>query len=246
MLPDLTHAALTEPRPASSGYGGTSVHDLNERYAGAHPSAILGAAVTGLFPGRVALVSSFGSESAVLLQFLAEIDRSVPVLFLDTGKHFDETLMYRDILANRFGFSDLRSPVPDAAELARQDPDGRLWSTDPDLCCQLRKVDPLRRALEPFDAWITGRKRYQGGKRARLMPFEEVDGRIKVNPLAHWGAEEVDTAFRAYGLPRHPLFHDGFGSVGCRPCTTSVTVPGNSRSGRWAGLEKTECGIHRG
>lgn len=220
--------------------------ELNEHYSDAHPIEILRAAVTVMFPSRVALVSSFGSESAILLQFMAKIDASIPILFLDTGKHFDETLMYRDILADRFGFSDLRSLEPDPVALGQHDPYGLLWSTNPDLCCRLRKVDPLSRALEPFDAWITGRKRYQGGTRASLPIFESLDGRTKVNPFAHWRSQDIDAAFEEYRLPRHPLFHDGFRSVGCRPCTTRVTDATDDRSGRWAGLDKTECGIHRG
>lgn len=166
------------------------VSTLNERFATATPLQILDAAIREIFPKRISLVSSFGAESALLLHFLAEVDPTTPVLFLDTGKHFDETLMYRDILASRFEFTDLRSLEPDMAAIARHDPDGTLWSTNPDLCCQLRKVDPLERALAPFDAWITGRKRYQNGARAKLPVFESLAGRVKVNPLAHWNAAD--------------------------------------------------------
>jgi phosphoadenosine phosphosulfate reductase len=221
------------------------VHGLNARFAEATPIEILEAAIRDVFPKRIALVSSFGAESALLLHFLAEIDPTTPILFLDTGKHFDETLMYRDILAGRFGFTDMRSIEPDAAAIARHDPEGTLWSTDPDLCCRLRKVDPLVRALSPFDAWITGRKRYQNRMRANLPVFESLDGRIKVNPLARLGAAEIEAAFKQFKLPQHPLYYDGFKSVGCKPCTIRVAEGGDARSGRWAGLEKTECGIHR-
>ncbi|WP_374381702.1 phosphoadenylyl-sulfate reductase [Dongia sp.] len=219
--------------------------DLNARFATASPLEILDAAIHHLFPKRIALVSSFGAESALLLHFLAEIDRSVPVLFLDTGKHFDETLMYRDILAGRFDFTDLRSVEPDGADLARHDPDGTLWQTNPDLCCQLRKVDPLLHALEPFGAWITGRKRYQSRTRAELPLFESLDGRIKVNPLAHLNAADIEAAFKEFKLPQHPLYYDGFKSIGCKPCTLRVADGDDARSGRWAGTDKTECGIHR-
>jgi phosphoadenosine phosphosulfate reductase len=236
----------TRPNVFDAGHGlGTEVAALNARFANAHPVEILGAAVTELFPGRIALVSSFGAESALLLHFMAEVDRTTPILFLDTGKHFIETLMYRDILGGRFDFTDMRALEPDVAAIAKADPDGTLWSTNPDLCCQLRKVDPLVRGLEPFEAWITGRKRYQSKTRAALPIFESLDGRIKVNPLAHWGAAEIEIAFKEYKLPQHPLVYDGFKSIGCQPCTTRVADGEDSRSGRWAGLEKTECGIHR-
>jgi len=221
------------------------VRDLNARFAEASPPEILDAAVRHLFPGRVALVSSFGAESALLLHFLAEIDRTTPVLFLDTGKHFDETLMYRDILAGRFAFTDLRSIEPDLADITRRDPDGTLWQTNPDLCCQLRKVDPLQKALVPFDAWITGRKRYQNRARAALPAFESLDGRVKINPLASLSAADIELAFKQFKLPQHPLYYDGFKSIGCKPCTLRVADGADTRSGRWAGTDKTECGIHR-
>jgi phosphoadenosine phosphosulfate reductase len=219
--------------------------ELNERFGNASPAEILDAAIHELFPGSVALVSSFGAESALLLHFLAEIDRSVPVLFLDTGKHFDETLMYRDILAGRFAFTDFRAIEPDFAAIAQHDPDGNLWQTNPNLCCQLRKVDPLQKALEPFGAWITGRKRYQSRTRAALPTFESLDGCIKVNPLARFTAADIEAAFKQFKLPQHPLYYDGFKSIGCKPCTLRVADGADARSGRWAGTDKTECGIHR-
>jgi len=221
------------------------VHALNARFADASPLEILDAAINELFPKRISLVSSFGAESALLLQFLSLVDPSTPILFLDTGKHFDETLMYRDILAGRFEFTDLRSLEPDTAAIAKHDPDGTLWSTNPDLCCQLRKVDPLDRALSQFDAWITGRKRYQNSARAALPVFESLAGRVKVNPLARMTATDIEAAFKQYRLPQHPLVYDGYKSIGCKPCTVRVAAGDDARSGRWAGLDKTECGIHR-
>lgn len=205
---------------------------------------LLEAMITRVFPGRIALVSSFGAEAAVLLDMVARIDRSVPVLFLDTGKHFGATLTYRDILARRFGFTDLRNLHPDGADLRHVDPDGTLHRHDPDACCHVRKVAPLDRALAGFDAWITGRKRFQGSTRARLEPIEVAAGRVKVNPLAGWSAERLDEAFRSRNLPRHPLFDDGYRSIGCEPCTRRVGAGEDARGGRWAGSGKTECGIH--
>ena len=207
---------------------------------------LLGLAIQEVFPGRIAVVSSFGAESAVILAMVAGIDAATPVIFLDTGQHFAETLTYRDILIDRFGFTDARSLEPNPADLAREDPAGDLWSKQPDRCCHLRKVLPLDKALQGFDAWITGRKRYQTSQRAAL-PFAEVsDGRIKINPLARWTEAEINHAFKDFRLPRHPLFDDGFASIGCAPCTRRILDGEDSRAGRWAGSEKTECGIHFG
>ena len=206
---------------------------------------LLARAIGDLFRGRIALVSSFGTESAVLLHLAASIDRHLPVIFLDTGKLFEETHAYRQTLIARLGLTDVRVIRPDPARLGVADPDGRLWRHDPDRCCSIRKVSPLAAALAPFAAWITGRKRFQGGARAALPAFEaEASGRIKVNPLAGWNFERIEAYFDAHDLPRHPLEADGFLSVGCLTCTAPVDAGGDRRSGRWAGHGKTECGIH--
>jgi phosphoadenosine phosphosulfate reductase len=197
------------------------------------------------FPGRIALVSSFGAESAVLLHMVASIDRATPVIFLDTGKLFPETLRYRDALCARLSLTDLRSVAPDAGRLARTDAQGRLWETDPDLCCWQRKVEPLDEALGGFAAWITGRKRNQAALRRALPLVEDgPDGRVKVNPLAGWDQDDIAAYFAAHDLPRHPLESQGYRSIGCAPCTRPVRAGEDPRAGRWAGREKTECGIH--
>jgi phosphoadenosine phosphosulfate reductase len=219
---------------------------LNARWAEASTEQILEDALTKEFPGHIALVSSFGAEAAVLLHLAAQVDRNLPILFLDTGKHFMETLTYRDILVGRFGFTDARSLEPDAADLAREDPAGDLWSRQPNRCCALRKVVPLEKALSEFDGWITGRKRYQNTERAAL-PFAEISGdKIKINPLANWTEARINQAFKDFKLPRHPLFDEGFASIGCAPCTRRILEGEDSRAGRWSGSEKTECGIHFG
>jgi phosphoadenosine phosphosulfate reductase len=205
---------------------------------------LLAAMVCRAFPGRIALVSSFGAEAALLLAMLADIDRHVPVIFLDTGKHFLETLMYRDVLVRRFGFSHVRTIKPEPADLKMSDPTGELWRTDPDQCCHLRKVLPLKRALAPFGAWITGRKRFQGAGRATLAAVEYVGDQVKVNPLANWTPDQVKTAFRARGLPAHPLAGQGYPSIGCATCTRRATGGPGTREGRWADRDKSECGIH--
>ncbi len=217
---------------------------LSESYGSLDGAALLAPMIRREFPGRIAVVSSFGTEAAVLLALVAEIDPALPVIFLDTGKHFEETLDYRDELVDVLGLSDVRSYRPDWGELFASDSDGSLWRNRPDACCHLRKVLPLRRALEGFDAWITGRKRYQGGVRWDLPVVEALDGKIKINPLAGWSLDRIEAAFAARGLPQHPLLADGYLSVGCEPCT-GPTAPGTDlRSGRWAGLAKKECGIH--
>ncbi len=194
--------------------------------------------------GRVAVVSSFGAESAVLLALVAEIDPSTPVLFVDTRQHFAETLAYRDVLAGKLGLTDLRSVSAASDELAYADPTAELWRYDPDACCTLRKVTPLERALAPFDAWINGRKRYQSQTRTALPESERVDGRVKLNPLASWSAADIEAEMVRRALPRHALSLAGYPSIGCATCTRAVAAGEDPRSGRWSGTGKTECGIH--
>ena len=202
-------------------------------------------ALTGALRGRIGLVSSFGAESAVLLALAAEIDPAVPVLFLQTGQHFPETLEYRRDLARVLGLTDVRDIHPDPAQIHNRDPEGQLWAFDPDACCALRKVEPLDEALIPFDGWITGRKRTQASTRVNLPMVERTDdGRVKINPLARWTPRELDAEMTRRNLPRHPLSLRGYPSIGCAPCTLPVDADADPRSGRWAGQNKTECGIH--
>jgi phosphoadenosine phosphosulfate reductase len=221
-----------------------TVADLNARYGGRDAAAIVELALRDLFPGRIALVSSFGAESAVLLHIAATVDRNVPVVFLDTGKLFPETLAYRSELAERLGLTDVRSITPDPARLAELDRHGALWMTNPDMCCQIRKTEPLQRALKGFDAWLNGRKRFQSAVRSSLEVFEAEGERIKVNPLADWSSDDLRAYSERHHLPAHPLVSRGYPSIGCVPCTTKVAPGEDQRAGRWRGLEKAECGIH--
>jgi phosphoadenosine phosphosulfate reductase len=223
----------------------TRVANLNQRYRLHGATAVLERALADPEVGRIALVSSFGAESVVLLHMVSVMDRTTPVIFLETGMLFPETLVYQHELAERLELTDLRIIRPDPVELQVRDPENRLHRADPDACCDLRKTEPLERALSSFDAWITGRKRFQGGARAALDFFEsEGDLRIKVNPLAHWTKDDVRDYMLNNRLPRHPLVKQGYPSIGCAPCTSRVGAGEDERAGRWRGLDKDECGIH--
>jgi len=244
--PQTTVTATAAPQPQPQGPAALAA-SLNARLRDASPQGILKAALE-LFPGRVALVSSFGAESAVLLHMLSEIDRAAPVLFLDTGHLFGQTLDYRKSLVEKLGLTDVRDLRPAYQDLAVNDPKADLWKTNTDLCCDIRKVRPLDRVLLPdFDAWITGRKRFHGGSRLNLPVVEAgAEGKIKFNPLANWSKAQLDAYMAEHDLPPHPLVEFGYPSVGCWPCTKPVESGAASdiRAGRWAGSDKTECGIH--
>jgi phosphoadenosine phosphosulfate reductase len=219
---------------------------LNARYRHHSATAVLAHALTDPGAGRLALVSSFGAESVVLLHMVAVTRPATPVIFLDTQMLFAETLVYQQELAERLGLRDVRIIRPDANDLAQEDPDATLHRRLPDACCGLRKMRPLSRALAGFDGWITGRKRFQAGTRAGLEFFEVEDGtgRLKVNPLAHWARDDVQVYMDENRLPRHPLVAQGYPSIGCRPCTTPTRTGEDPRAGRWRDHDKTECGLH--
>ena len=209
----------------------------------AHPRTVLEAAVE-TFGDKLALVSSFGAESAVLLHLASKVKPDIPVLFLDTGMLFGQTLDYRRQLAAKLGLTDVRDLRPAYQDLATADPEAKLWQTDTDACCHVRKVLPLDRALAEFGGWVTGRKRFHGGSRLALPVVEQADHQVKFNPLANWTKEDLDAYAAEYDLPAHPLVAQGFPSIGCWPCTNPVEEGQDVRAGRWAGSEKTECGIH--
>ena len=221
---------------------------LNRMFRGTETEDWLRAVLEGSLAGDIAMVSSFGAESAALLHIVSRIDPSVPVLFLDTGKHFPETLAYRDELAERFGLN-LVNLYPDLADLQARDETGLRWSYDPDGCCEIRKVRPLEVALSRFDASFTGRKAFQSSTRANLPRFEidtsDAQGRLKINPLIDWDADRIAAYFEEHDLPRHPLVERGFPSIGCSPCTRQVAEGEDPRAGRWSGWDKVECGIHQ-
>jgi phosphoadenosine phosphosulfate reductase len=210
----------------------------------ASPAEVIAAALKIVGREHLALVSSFGTESAALLKVMADVDPGIPVVFLDTGWLFQETLDYRDTLTQQLGLTDVRSIKPLAETLSRDDPDNELWFNDPDACCRIRKVEPLARALKPFSAWINGRKRFQGGVRSDIPVVEQDGNRLKFNPFANVSREEIEAIYKSANLPPHPLVASGFLSVGCMPCTSRSEAGEDERAGRWRGRSKTECGIH--
>ena len=233
----MLHSAATN----ATGHHG-QVANLNAQFAHAGAAEVIKAAFDQI--GNVALVSSFGAESVVLLRLVAQINRHAPVLFVDTEMLFEETLEHQERVANLLGLTNLQ--VIRAGDADQHDPNRTLHKTNPNACCGLRKTAPLQGALSQFDGWITGRKRHQSGTRARLDMFEVEDNspRIKVNPLALWSAKDTVRFMKDTQLPRHPLVAKGYPSIGCAPCTTPVQQGEDPRAGRWREAEKEECGIH--
>ena len=242
-------ARLLDTLDVRPAFAEADVARLNASYAGVPTAEMLRNLLTGDLAGRVALVSSFGAESAVLLHMVAQIDADVPVVFTNTQKMFGETLAYRDTLAEQLGLTDLRVYRPDPRMLAAKDKTGLRWSYDPDGCCAIRKVEPLQRALRGFDAWISGRKGFQASTRAAIPLFEldrehPTGPKLKLNPLSGWTKAALDAYFTEHELPHHPLEAEGYLSIGCAPCTSKVLPGEDPRAGRWRGWEKVECGIH--
>ncbi len=217
---------------------------LNARFAGVPTPEMLRTLLAEDTLGRIGVVSSFGTEAVVLLHLVAQANRDVPIIFVDTLKMFDETLAYREQVIDLLGFTNASVVQPDPAVLLAKDETGMRWSYDPDGCCEIRKVEPMARAKSSLDAWISGRKAFQSQTRQNLPLFEVEDGRMKVNPLGEWTKEDLDAYFEEHDLPRHPLEALGYPSVGCSPCTSTVLPGEDPRAGRWRGWDKTECGIH--
>jgi phosphoadenosine phosphosulfate reductase len=196
---------------------------------------------------RACLTCSFQAEDIIVLDFLRRRRPEIPVLFLETGYHFAETYEFRDRLAADWNLN-LVNVVPEKTVAEQEAERGVLYRTDPTACCQLRKVAPLMKALEPFDIWFTGLRREQSPTRSNLKKVEQhrlPSGKtlLKVSPLADWTWAQVWEYTGARHLAYLPLYDAGYPSIGCEPCTTLPADPGNARSGRWGG-RKLECGIH--
>jgi phosphoadenosine phosphosulfate reductase len=239
---DLAHRLAPERTQLADEF--PSAGALDRALREASPGEIIAAALRAVGRDRLAVVSSFGTESAALLKVTADVDPAIPVIFLDTGWLFAETLAYRDTLIATLGLRDVRSIRPSEKTLDQTDPDRDLWFSDPDACCRFRKVEPLARALAPFDAWINGRKRFQGRARATSPVVEEDGVRLKFNPFANISREEIAAIYADAKLPPHPLAASGYLSVGCMPCTSRSQPDEDARAGRWRGSARTECGIH--
>ena len=238
------NALAQEIVPQTTTGGLPAAAELDRALRTASPDEVIATALEIVGRDKLALVSSFGTESAALLKVMADVDPAIPVVFLDTGWLFEETLAYRDTLIAALGLSDVRSIKPLEENLSREDPDRELWFSDPDACCRIRKVEPLARALKPFSAWINGRKRFQGGLRAEIPVVEQDGVRLKFNPFANVSREEIEAIFKSANLPPHPLVASGYLSVGCMPCSSRTSPDEDARAGRWRGRPKTECGIH--
>ncbi len=218
---------------------------LNARFAPHDAATVMELAMCDRQLGRITLVSSFGAESVVLLHLLAQLDRALPVLFIDTEMLFPETLAYQRDVTEWLGLTNVQTIRADAATIRARDPMRALRLTDPDACCALRKTAPLQAALASYDTWVNGRKRFQGSSRARLNYVEaDAAGRIKINPLVHWSTADLQGYMTQHDLPRHPLVAKGYPSIGCAPCTTRVRDGEDPRAGRWRDQAKDECGIH--
>ncbi len=218
---------------------------LNDHLETLHPTAVLRWGWEAL-AGSLCATSSFQTQSAPLLHMIAQAVPGTPVLFLDTGFHFPETLRYRDELVERLGLRlvSVGSRLGHAAFLQEH---GQLYRRDPDLCCYLNKVEPLERALKPFRGWVAGVRRDQTDhRRNTAIAAWTDDGTLKLNPMATWTDEDVQTYIRDHELPEHPLSQKGYHSIGCAPCTRPVRAGEDLRAGRWAGVAKTECGLHLG
>lgn len=215
---------------------------------GAHPRDVLQWAATTI--DRLSVATSFQSSGLVILHLLQDIRPDLPVLFLDTGFHFKETLEFKERIVNMFDVKVVELHGAHASAAGQETEYGpRLYERDPELCCHINKVAPLQEALEEYDAWISGIRRDQSPIRsatpiieAQLLPSgNEV---LKIHPLARWTSDDVAAYIREHDIPTHPLFELGYRSIGCQPCTRAVSASENERDGRWDGLTKTECGIH--
>lgn len=215
--------------------------DLNTAFATLTTQQMLSRILHGGVAGRVAVISSFGAEAACLLGLVASKDPATPIVFLDTRKHFAETLAYVDDLMDRLGLTTLVRSRPSLARLGVDDPDGELHARDSDRCCYLRKTLPMIGVLRNFDCVLTGRKRFQTNNRGKMDVVEVQESWLRVNPLADWTREQVLEYLEDHGILQHPLVSQGYASIGCEPCTQPSE---DFRAGRWAGTDKTECGIH--
>ena len=221
-----------------------AINELNKKFKNSSPENVLRDCINSLFKEKVAYVCSFGAESAIILDIISKIDKTFPVILLNTMFLFNETLEYKNTILKKLGLTNCVEIFPDSNNLNKKDRKNDLWETDPDKCCNLRKVLPLKLALEKYDAWISGRKSYHKGERTNLQIFESLNDKIVINPLINFDTKKINKYFEDYKLPRHPLYYKNYFSIGCTNCTIPSNDLENVRSGRWKNTIKTECGIH--
>ena len=237
---DVTPKAVTE-------LSVTALAALNARFETASPREIVEWAVSHVahdvtHPSthRLALTVSFGGGGLVLAYLLSQIDRTIPVIFLDTGFHFPETLEFKQRIVERYDLN--------LVEMHPASDPGPLYETDPDQCCHIRKVEPMQRALQGYDVWISAVRRDQSDTRRAVdtLEYQLVNGRpvLKVYPLVRWSGKDVWRYLYEHDIPHHPLLDQGYTSIGCWPCTRATVAGEDERAGRWSGRAKTECGLH--
>ena len=224
-------------------FGQNKLEELNKKFEISSPEEIIKKSLN-LFEKKIIYISSFGTESAIILHMISEVDKNVPIALLNTNFLFDKTLDYKNKLINILKLNNFLEIFPDNSDLKDHDLKNDLWKSNVEKCCHIRKVKPLNKLLKKYDAWISGRKAYQGGERKEIKPFEYNDGKIVVNPLANYEQRQVSEYFKNNNLPLHPLIEEGYLSVGCTNCTFKASNINDPRSGRWINQTKTECGIH--
>lgn len=196
---------------------------------------------------KIAFACSFGAEDVVLVDMIFRLKPGTMVFYLDTELFFKETYDVRDRLLQKYAGMNFVCYKP-TISLAEQETKygGQLWRSNPDLCCQLRKIEPLKRALSGLEAWITGIRREQAPTRANAQPveFDKKFNLIKINPLVRWTYKDVRRYIRENDVPYNVLHDRGYPSIGCEPCTSPISEGEDARSGRWRGFEKKECGLH--
>ena len=213
-----------------------NVDSLNEVFEKQKPAEIIAWAAQE-FSSGLAMTSSFGPESGVLLHLVSRVNPEIPVLFLETGYHFPETLEYREALVKKFGLKnvlDLRAEPNRRQQLIDQHA-GKPYEQDPDQCCHINKVEPLDEALKKYEAWMTGIRRNQTDVRKTIRILELYEGgRYKISPLANWTSRDTWWYLKEHQIPQHPLYEKGYLSIGCWPCTRPIQAGDDERSGRWA------------
>ncbi len=240
---------MTEETEAGLGKSGMSREEImriSASFETKHPAEVLGWVAHTFEPGSVGMATGFGVEGVALIDMLAKTHGSIPVFYLDTDVLFPETYELRERIENKYGIVLIRYATPVSLEEQAAQYGTSLWNKDPDLCCRIRKVKPLREALRNYAGWITAIRREQSPFRAKagIVEWDKKFGLLKVNPLAAWSKKDVWMYIIDNDVPYNPLYDKGYASIGCTHCTTPVADGEDERAGRWRGSMKKECGLH--